>query len=124
MMLKSLLIGMFFIYFLAGHVYAEDYNDIFWGMLKQEDQDIVFVRCDSPSLKMKIVRTADANQENIEKAYKTFTNSKKQSVYFAFIGNVKDSGNGNYVFNMHDVMETKTGNCNLTDALNNWSVSQ
>lgn len=123
-MLKSLLTGMFFIYFLAGHVYAEDYNDIFWGMLKQEDQDIVFVRCDSPSLKMKIVRTADANQENIEKAYKTFTNSKKQSVYFAFIGNVKDSGNGNYVFNMHDVMETKTGNCNLTDALNNWSVSQ
>lgn len=124
MMLKSLLTGMFFIYFLAGNVYAEDYNDIFWGMLKQEDQDIVFVRCDSPSLKMKIVRTADANQENIEKAYQTFTNSKKQSVYFAFIGNVKDSGNGNYVFNMHDVMETKTGNCNLTDALNNWSVSQ
>lgn len=31
-MLKSLLTGLFFIYFLAGNAYAEDYNDIFWGM--------------------------------------------------------------------------------------------
>ncbi len=75
-MLKSLLTGLFFIYFLAGNAYAEDYNDIFWGMLKKENQEIVFVRCDSPSLKMKIVRTADANQENIEKAYQTFNQSK------------------------------------------------
>lgn len=123
-MLKSLLTGLFFIYFLAGNAYAEDYNDILWGMLKKENQEIVFVRCDSPSLKMKIVRTADANQENIEKAYQTFNQSKGQSMYFAFIGNVKDTGNGNYVFNMYDVMETKTGRCNLTDALNNWNVSQ
>ncbi len=36
-------------------------------------------------------------------------------MYFAFIGNVKDTGNGNYVFNMYDVMETKTGRCNLTE---------
>ncbi|HFK6917435.1 TPA: hypothetical protein ACGZD4_000148 [Klebsiella pneumoniae] len=93
-------------------------------MLKKENQEIVFVRFDSPSLKMKIVRTADANQENIEKAYQTFNQSKGQSMYFAFIGNVKDTGNGNYVFNMYDVMETKTGRCNLTDALNNWNVSQ
>lgn len=34
-MLKSLLTGLFFIYFLAGNAYAEDYNDIFWGMLKK-----------------------------------------------------------------------------------------
>lgn len=27
-MLKSLLTGLFFIYFLAGNAYAEDYNDI------------------------------------------------------------------------------------------------
>ena len=73
---------------------------------------------------MKIVRTADANQENIEKAYQTFNQSKSQSMYFSFIGNVKDTGNGNYVFNMYDVMETKTERCNLTDALNNWNVSQ
>ncbi len=37
-MLKSLLTGLFFIYFLAGNAYAEDYNDIFWGMLKKENQ--------------------------------------------------------------------------------------
>lgn len=123
-MLKSLLTGLFFICFLAGNAYAEDYNDIFWGMLKQEDQDVVFVRCDSPSLKMKIVRVADANQENIEKAYQTFIHSKNQPVYFAFIGNVRDTGNGNYVINLYDVMETKTERCNLTDALNNWNVSQ
>ncbi|GKO21996.1 hypothetical protein NUBL17191_42590 [Klebsiella pneumoniae] len=47
-MLKSLLTGLFFIYFLAGNAYAEDYNDIFWGMLKKENQEIVFVRCDEP----------------------------------------------------------------------------
>ena len=35
-MLKSLLTGLFFIYFLAGNAYAEDYNDIFWGMLKRK----------------------------------------------------------------------------------------
>ncbi|MCL7685051.1 hypothetical protein ACKLKD_00765 [Klebsiella sp. 10982] len=39
-MLKSLLTGLFFIYFLAGNAYAEDYNDIFWGMLKKENQEI------------------------------------------------------------------------------------
>ncbi|VDA81129.1 hypothetical protein BANRA_00909 [Klebsiella pneumoniae] len=49
-MLKSLLTGLFFIYFLAGNAYAEDYNDIFWGMLKRKSGDC-FVRCDSPSLK-------------------------------------------------------------------------
>ena len=39
-MLKSLLTVLFFIYFLAGKSYAEDYNDIFWGMLKKENQEI------------------------------------------------------------------------------------
>lgn len=122
-MLKSLLTGLFFIYFLAGNAYAEDYNDIFWGMLKRKSGDC-FCPLRQSVIKMKIVRTADANQENIEKAYQTFNQSKGQSMYFAFIGNVKDTGNGNYVFNMYDVMETKTGRCNLTDALNNWNVSQ
>ena len=123
-MLKSLLTGLFFIYFLAGNAYAEDYNDIFWGMLKKRKSGDCFCPLRQSVIKMKIVRTADANQENIEKAYQTFNQSKGQSMYFAFIGNVKDTGNGNYVFNMYDVMETKTGRCNLTDALNNWNVSQ
>lgn len=123
-MLKSLLTGLFFIYFLAGNAYAEDYNDIFWGHVKKRKSGDCFCPLRQSVIKMKIVRTADANQENIEKAYQTFNQSKGQSMYFAFIGNVKDTGNGNYVFNMYDVMETKTGRCNLTDALNNWNVSQ
>jgi hypothetical protein len=76
---------------------ASFYDAIPFSTKRKERKN--FVRCDSPPLKMKIVRTADANQENIEKAYQTFNQSKGQSMYFAFIGNVKDTGNGNYVFN-------------------------
>ena len=37
--------------------------DIFWGMLVKDKKDTIFVRCDSPLLKMKIVRMADAHTE-------------------------------------------------------------
>lgn len=51
--------------------------DIFWGMLVKDKKDTMFVRCDSPSLKMKIVRMADANTENIDKAYQIFNQKTK-----------------------------------------------
>lgn len=92
--------------------------DIFWRMLVKDKKDTIFVRCDSPLLKMKIVRMADANTENIDKAYQIFNQKTKKSIYFAFIGNVTDAGSGKYIFNMLDVMETREGYCNLSDVLN------
>ncbi|ECE6154597.1 hypothetical protein I3A88_24745 [Salmonella enterica] len=73
-MLKLFLTGLFTVCLVVGNAYAgyENINDVFWGMLKKEKENIVFVRCDAPSRKMKIIRAADANQKNVEKMYQIF----------------------------------------------------
>lgn len=100
------------------NVFADESSpvDIFWGMLKKNKEEVVFIRCDNPSLEMKIVNTKDANERNISRAYDLIDKYNASSVYFSFIGYV-ESTDGGYIFHLQDVAEAREGHCNLSDAL-------
>jgi hypothetical protein len=105
--MKRLLSGLLFCILLQPSGYAEtvDFNDIYWGSLKKENKDIFFVRCDNPTLKMKILQTDDVNKANVEKALQVFNDSLSKPVYFAFVGHVDSVPDGSYVFYIQDVVK-------------------
>ncbi|AYN26032.1 hypothetical protein D8682_02905 [Buttiauxella sp. 3AFRM03] len=118
--MKKLLSGIFLslVSMVNAHAESSAGNDIFSGMLVQDRDDIVFVRCDRPSLKMKIVETDDVNKKNVEAAYQTFKENKDKPLYFTFVGHVKNDDKGAYTFYLTDVTDTKLGSsCNLSDSL-------
>ncbi len=83
--------------------------------------EIVFVRCDDPSLEMKVGEMPGANKEHISKAYKTAFDHNYKGIYFTFLAEVELKSKGNYHINIKDVVETKKGVCNLLDAINTLS---
>lgn len=118
--MKKLLSGLLLFIFLQPSGYAETdkFNDIFWGSLKKDNQDIIFVRCDNPTLKMKVLKTDDVNKANVDKAFQVFNDNLNKSVYFAFVGHIDSASDGSYIFHMQDVVKTKVGSsCNLSDLL-------
>lgn len=91
--------------------------DILWGMLKKNKEEVVFIRCDNPSLEMKIVNTEDANKKNTSRAYGLTDKDNASPVYFSLVGYVGNTGGESFIFHLRDVAENRTGYCNLNDAL-------
>ena len=113
-MMKKL-ISLLLLFVSTAHSYTTE-NDIFDGMLKNYNGQIMFVRCDSPSLRMQIMQTKDANKSNIERAYRIAAQQHYKDIYFTFFGNVQIENNS-YIFNIQDIVNSQTGTCNLLEAL-------